>query len=299
VNEIREIPLSTGPGARGLGLSAIAVAGAAVLLGLSVRALHHGDPRGVRVGLWAGTAVLVASAASALRGLSRIAPGEALVVQRFGAYVGTIRSPGFWWVNPWSTRRLLSTKVRAHETTSLKVNDIDGIPIEVAMMTTWRVGDTAQALFVVDDYAAFLKGQCDMALRQIAALHRYEPAGQGPPSLSTGATEVAEELRGDVARRVEQAGLEILECQLIRIAYAPEIAHAMLRRQQAAAVVAARQLIVDGAVGMVELALDRLQREHVVDLDEERKATMVSNLLVVLCGDHSAQPMVNAGSLYL
>ncbi|HWD07950.1 MAG TPA: SPFH domain-containing protein [Actinomycetota bacterium] len=299
MNEIRESPLSAGPGRRALSLSVIALAGAAVLVALSVRALHHGDPHGLRVGLWVGTIVLLAGASTGLRGLTRLAPGDAVVVQRFGSYIGTLRSSGLCWVNPWSRRRVLSTRIRSHETAALKVNDVDGIPLEVAMLTTWRVADTARALFLVDDYPGFLTGQCEMALRQVAACHRYEPAGQGAPSLTVGAAEVADELGREVARRVEPAGLEIIECQLVRIAYAAEIAHAMLRRQQAAAVVAARQQIVDGAVGMVELALDRLQREHVVELDEERKATMVSNLLVVLCGDHSAQPMVNAGSLYL
>ncbi|MGH2719177.1 MAG: SPFH domain-containing protein [Actinomycetota bacterium] len=296
---IRETPLPAGPGGPVLGFSVAAVAGAVVVLGLAIRVLHHGDPRPVRAGLWAATAVLLALAASGFRGLSRVEPGEAVVVQRFGSYIGTVRSPGMRWLSPWAKRRVVSTKIRIHETPSLKVNDIDGIPIEVAMLTTWRVGDTAQALFVVDDYTGFLTGQCEMALREVAACHRYEPSGQGAKSLSAATTEVAAELRDSAACRVAPAGLEILECQLVRVAYAPEIAHAMLRRQQAAAVVAARQQIVDGAVGMVELALDRLQREHVVELDEERKATMVSNLLVVLCGDHAAQPMVNAGSLYL
>lgn len=299
MNEIRETPLPGGHSGPVLGLSVIAVAAAAAFVGLSIRAFHHGDPRSVRVGLWAPTVVLLALATSGFRGLMRVAPGEAVVVQRFGSYLGTVRSPGMVWLNPWTRRQVVSTKIRVHETASLKVNDVDGIPIEVAMLTTWRVTDTARALFVVDSYAAFLTGQCEMALREVAASHRYEPTGQGARSLSASTGEVASELRDGAAARVQTAGLEILECQLVRVAYAPEIAHAMLRRQQAAAVVAARQLIVDGAVGMVELALDRLQREHVVELDEERKATMVSNLLVVLCGDHSAQPMVNAGSLYL
>lgn len=299
MNEIRETPLSAGPGGRAFSLAVVTVAGAVVVLGLSIRAVHHGGLHGERAGLWFGTVVLLACGVTALRGLTRVGSGDALVVQRFGTYIGTLRSPGIWWVSPWAKRRVLSTRIRAHETAILKVNDLDGIPVEVALVAIWRVADTARALFAVDDYADFLRSQCEMGLRQVATCHRYEPASQGATSLSTSAAEVADELRCDVARRVEPAGLEILECQLVRIAYAAEIAHAMLRRQQAAAVVAARQQIVDGAVGMVELALDRLQREHVVELDEERKATMVSNLLVVLCGDHSAQPMVNAGSLYL
>jgi regulator of protease activity HflC (stomatin/prohibitin superfamily) len=167
------------------------------------------------------------------------------------------------------------------------------------MVVNWRVTDTAKAVFVVGDCAQFVRSQAEMALRGIAARHRYEPASEGSQSLSAGVSDISRELLADVARRVKVAGATVLECQLVRVAYATEIAHAMLRRQQASAVVAARTQIVDGAVGMVELALNRLDREQVVELDEERKATMVSNLLIVLCSDHATQPMINAGSLYL
>jgi regulator of protease activity HflC (stomatin/prohibitin superfamily) len=195
--------------------------------------------------------------------------------------------------------RTVSTRVRTHETAVLKVNDTDGVPIEIAMAVSWRVSDTAKALFAVEDYERYMRSQCERALRQVAADHPYEPDGEGGKSLSTSAATISDELLSEVAGRVEPAGIAVMECQIVRIAYAPEIAQAMLRRQQAAAVVAARLHIVEGAVGMVELALERLGDRHVVDLDEERKASMVSNLMVVLCSDHPTQPMVNAGSLYL
>jgi regulator of protease activity HflC (stomatin/prohibitin superfamily) len=221
------------------------------------------------------------------------------VVQFLGSYVGSLRSPGLWWVNPWAKRRRISTKVRSHHTDILKLNDKEGIPVEMAMVINWRVGDTARAVYAVEDLADFVRLHCEMSMRQLAAGHRYEPEAEGAPSLAGRTQALIEELSGDVARRLAPAGIAVVETEIVRLAYAPEIAQAMLRRQQAAAIVAARQQIVEGAVGMVELALDRLDREHIVDLDEERKATMVSNLLVVLCSDHPAQPMINAGSLYL
>jgi regulator of protease activity HflC (stomatin/prohibitin superfamily) len=242
---------------------------------------------------------LAVAAAGGLRGLTRLGPGEAVVVQLFGRYLGTVREPGQWWVNPQAKRRKVSTRVRTHETAVLKVNDTEGVPIEIAMAVSWQVNDTAKALFAVEDYQAYVRSQCERALRQVAADYPYEPDGEGGKSLSTSAAMISDELLAEVAGRVEPAGIAVVECQLVRIAYAAEIAQAMLRRQQAAAVVAARQHIVEGAVGMVELALQRLGDRHVVDLDEERKATMVSNLMVVLCSDHPTQPMVNAGSLYL
>jgi regulator of protease activity HflC (stomatin/prohibitin superfamily) len=248
--------------------------------------------------LWVGTVVLAGAGAVGLSGLTRLAPGDALVIQLFGRYAGSLRAPGLWWVPPWTTRRKVSTKVRTHETTVLKVNDTHGVPIEIAMIVNWRVSDTARALFVVEDFARFVGSQCEMALRHVAASYPYEPGSEGGTSLSTTTATIGDQLLAEVACRVEHAGITVIECQIVRIAYAPELAHAMLRRQQAAAIVAARQQIVEGAVGMVELALHRLDDRHVVDLDEERKATMVSNLLVVLCSDHATQPIVNAGSLY-
>lgn len=296
--EVREVRLSGVAGGPVLRLSIVALVIAAVLLSFAVRTSMHGGHGGIRFGFWAGTVVLLAAGTVGLRGLAKLAPGDAVVVQFLGDYVGSLRAPGLWWVNPYTRRRTLSTKVRTDQTPILKVNDADGIPIEVAMVVNWQVSDTARALFVVDDIAQYVEGQCAMALRHVVASHRYQPQRDDAPSLSTSA-EIADELSREVALRVDPAGITVLESQIVRIAYAPEIAQAMLRRQQAAAIVAARQQIVEGAVGMVRLALERLDEEHVVDLDEERKATMVSNLLVVLCSDHPTQPMVNAGSLYL
>lgn len=298
-DEIREIPRDAIGGGLVLRVVVIAVIGAVVLLGFAIRTTVHGSLGGARLGLWIGAVVLAAAAGSGLRGLSRLAPGEAVVVQLFGRYAGTLREPGQWWVYPVAKCRTVSTRVRTHETAVLKVNDTDGVPIEIAMAVSWRVSDTAKALFAVEEYQRYLGSQCERALRQVAADHPYEPESDGGTSLSTSAATVNDELLAEVAGRIEAAGLAVVDCQIVRIAYAPEIAQAMLRRQQAAAVVAARQHIVEGAVGMVELALQRLGDRHVVDLDEERKASMVSNLMVVLCSDHPTQPMVNAGSLYL
>lgn len=285
-------------GARLLPVSLAAAIGAAVLLGFAVRSAADGG-RGGHVGFWIGAALLAIAAMGGLRGLTRLGPGEAVVVQLFGRYLGTLRQPGQWWVNPSAKRRKVSTRVHTHETALLKVNDTEGVPIEIAMAVSWRVKDAAKALFAVEDYEAYVRSQCERALRRVASGHRYEPEGGGDKSLSTSAAMISAELLAEVGHRVEPAGVSVVDCQLVRIAYAPEIAQAMLRRQQAAAVIAARQHIVEGAVGMVELALQRLGDRHVVDLDEERKATMVSNLMVVLCSDHPTQPMVNAGSLYL
>ncbi len=296
--DVHELTVPVVAGRRVLPACVIALAGSAVLFGFAVRAAVHGTDGG-RAGLWAAAVIVAVAAINGLRGLTRLAPGEAAVVQLFGRYLGTLRTPGLWWVSPWATRRRIATTVRTHQSAIVKVNDADGIPVELAMVVTWRVTDTARALFTVDDFSRFVTGQCEMALRHVAASHRYESADPAEPSLRTSGGQLTAELAKEVRQRVEPAGITVADSQLTHIAYAPEIAHAMLRRQQAAAIVAARQQIVDGAVGMVQLALDRLESEHVVDLDEERKATMVSNLLVVLCSDHATQPMVNAGSLYL
>jgi regulator of protease activity HflC (stomatin/prohibitin superfamily) len=298
-DDVHEVSIRGTGGALVLRISVVLLAAGAVVLAFGARAAAQGSSGGGRQALWVGGVVLAAAGVTGLRGLTRVAPGEAVVLQTFGKYAGSLRAPGLWWVNPWTTRRRLSTKVRTDETATLKVNDCEGIPIDVAMVVIWRVDDTARALFAVDDIVPFVRSQCEMALRQVVACHRYEPNILGPPSLSRNASEIGDELSKEAARRVEPAGILVIEGQLVRISYAPEVAQAMLRRQQAAAVVAARHQIVEGAVGMVELALERLERDNVVELDEERKATMVSNLLVVLCSDHGAQPMVNAGSLYL
>lgn len=227
-----------------------------------------------------------------------IQPGETRVVQFFGRYVGTVRRTGLTWVIPFSTRRRVSVRVNNFETNALKVNDADGNPVEVAAIVVWQVADTARACFAVEDYQNFVAVQAEAAVRHVATTHPYDdPDGTGT-SLRGSTDVVSDELAHEVAQRVAVAGVEIVEVRISHLAYAPEIAQAMLQRQQAGAIVAARERIVEGAVGMVELALNRLREEEVVELDEERKAAMVSNLLVVLCGDQRATPVVNTGSLY-
>jgi SPFH domain / Band 7 family len=242
--------------------------------------------------------VLVLLGLAVMRGLTAVAPGEARVIQLFGGYRGTIRRSGLRWVNPLAKRRKLSTRIRNHETALAKVNDADGNPIEIAAVVVWQVKDTARALYEVDDFVAFVGFQAETAVRHIATSYPYDTHGDGPASLRDHADEITAELSTEIAARVASAGVKVIESRITRLSYAPEIAQAMLRRQQAGAVVAARTRIVEGAVGMVELALERLERQHVVELDDERKAAMVSNLLVVLCSDQATQPVVNTGSLY-
>ncbi|HLJ67101.1 MAG TPA: SPFH domain-containing protein [Chloroflexota bacterium] len=227
-----------------------------------------------------------------------VPPGQSQVVQFFGSYVGTVRRPGLWSVVPLTRRRSVSVRVRNFETNRLKVNDADGNPVEIAAIVVWQVADTAKAVFAVDDYPDFVSVQAESALRHVANGHPYDDTQGSGTSLRGSTDVVAAQLAGEVAERVALAGVEIVEVRISHLAYAPEIAQAMLRRQQANAVVAARSRIVEGAVGMVEMALQRLTEQGVVELDEERKAAMVSNLMVVLCGDQPPSPVVNAGTLY-
>ncbi|GAB2971031.1 membrane protein [Amycolatopsis acidiphila] len=246
-----------------------------------------------------GLGVLVAIAGFVvLRGLTAVAPGEARVVQVLGRYTGTVRADGLQWVNPIAARRRVSTRIRNHETGVAKVNDADGNPIEMAAVVVWQVRDTAQALFEVDDFVEFVAIQTETAVRHIANAYPYDTHDQHVLSLRDNADEITEKLSEEIGARVASAGVKVIESRITHLAYAPEIAQAMLRRQQAGAIVAARERIVEGAVGMVEMALDRLAAHDVVDLDEERKAAMVSNLMVVLVGDRDTQPVVNAGTLY-
>jgi regulator of protease activity HflC (stomatin/prohibitin superfamily) len=233
-----------------------------------------------------------------LTSLTVVQPGQTKVVRFFGSYVGTVRRSGLWWILPLADRRSLSIRVRNFETNHLKVNDADGNPVEIAAIVVWQVADTSRAVYAVDDYVNFVQVQAESALRHVATTHPYDdPTGEGS-SLRGSTDVVAAELAQEVAQRVAIAGVEIVEVRISHLAYASEIAQAMLRRQQANAVVAARSRIVEGAVGMVELALARLNDRGIVELDEERKAAMVSNLLVVLCGDQPASPVVNTGTLY-
>jgi regulator of protease activity HflC (stomatin/prohibitin superfamily) len=256
---------------------------------------HPGSPAPALAG--AG-ALLLAAALFILRGLTAVVPGRAHVVQLFGNYRGTIREPGLQWVNPFTHRVPVSTRIRNLESAQAKVNDAEGNPIEIAAVVVWQVADTAHATYAVDDCAKFVAIQAETAVRHIASSYPYDSRGTGALSLRDNADEVTERLAAELAERVKSAGVRVIETRLTRLSYAPEIAQAMLRQQQASAVVAARQRIVEGAVGMVKLALQRLDDEGVVQLDEERKAAMVSNLLVVLCSEQATQQVVNAGSLY-
>ena len=243
-------------------------------------------------------AVPIVVGAVILSSLVIVQPGHTKVVRFFGSYVGTVRRTGLWWIVPLADRRTLSIRVRNFETNHLKVNDADGNPVEIAAIVVWQVADTSRAAYAVDDYVNFVEVQAESALRHVATTHPYDdPAGEGM-SLRGSVDVVAAELAQEVAQRVTIAGVEIVEVRISHLAYAPEIAQAMLRRQQANAVVAARSRIVEGSVGMVEMALARLDEHGIVELDEERKAAMVSNLLVVLCADQPASPVVNAGTLY-
>ena len=252
-----------------------------------------GGPAGLAVGV-----VLVVIAGGAFGGLIAIAPGEARVIQLLGRYTGTVRAQGLQWVSPVTKRRRISTRIRNHETGMAKVNDADGNPIEIAAVVVWQVADTAKAMFGVDDYASFVAIQAETAVRHVAGSYPYDAVGSDKLSLRENADEITAGLAAEIAERVRPAGVLVMEARLTRLSYAAEIATVMLRRQQASAVVAARQRIVEGAVGMVEAALARLSADGVVDLDDERRAAMVSNMMVVLCSEHATQPIVNTGTLY-
>lgn len=274
-------------------------AGITALLGGIAMVIEGKTAGGAHDPLWRGIGILLLLLGGlALGGLTVVAPGQARVVQLFGHYSGSIRASGLHWVHPFARRLKVSTRIRNHETRVAKVNDADGNPIEIAAVVVWQVADTARALYEVDDFVAFVNIQTETAVRHIATSYPYDARGEGQLSLRDNATIITSQLSGEIAARVEAAGVRVIESRISRLAYAPEIAHAMLQRQQAEAIVAARQRIVAGAVGMVEMALARLAEHNVVELDEERKAAMVSNLLVVLCSDRATQPVVNTGTLY-
>ncbi|MFE3851225.1 SPFH domain-containing protein [Streptomyces griseorubiginosus] len=285
---VREVPAHSIGGALALLLGLLGLLLAVYLLALS------GEGPAFPI---AGALVLVAAIIS-LRGLNTVAPGEARVVQLFGRYKGTIRKDGLRWVNPFTSRTKVSTRVRNHETAVLKVNDAYGNPIELAAVVVWKVEDTAQATFEVDNFVKFVATQTETAVRHIAIEYPYDAHDEDGLSLRGNADEITQKLAGELHARVETAGVQIIESRFTHLAYAPEIASAMLQRQQAGAVVAARRQIVEGAVGMVEEALARITERDIVELDEERKAAMVSNLMVVLCGDRAPQPVLNTGTLY-
>ncbi|MFE9994370.1 SPFH domain-containing protein [Streptomyces avermitilis] len=253
---------------------------------------------GAKAALIVGGILIAIAAFLAMCGLNTVAPGEARVVQLFGRYRGTIRQDGLRWVNPFTSRTKISTRVRNHETPVLKVNDAYGNPIELAAVMVWKVQDTAQATFEVDDFREFVATQTEAAVRHIAIEYPYDAHDEDGLSLRGNAEEITEKLAIELHARVAAAGVRIIESRFTHLAYAPEIASAMLQRQQAGAVVAARRQIVEGAVGMVEAALARITERDIVELDSERKAAMVSNLMVVLCGDRAPQPVLNTGTLY-
>ncbi len=233
-----------------------------------------------------------------LAGVFVVNPNEGRVLQFFGRYVGTVRDQGLRWANPLFTKRRISLRVRNFETERSKVNDTDGNPIEIAAVVVWKVVDTAEATFEVDDYVNYVHVQSESAVRNLATRHPYDTQEEGRISLRGNTEEIAGQLQTEIQGRLHKAGVEVLEARITHLAYAPEIASAMLQRQQAGAIIAARGRIVDGAVSMVEMALDSLSKRQIVELDEERKAAMVSNLLVVLCGDKATQPVVNTGTLH-
>jgi regulator of protease activity HflC (stomatin/prohibitin superfamily) len=269
-----------------------------VLAGVALLVLAGHESGGVTKALIALGILVVIAGGLILRGLTAVVPGQARVVQLFGRYRGTIRESGLQWVNPFTNRIVVSTRIRNQESAQAKVNDADGNPIEIAAVVVWQVHDTASASYSVDDFTQFVTIQTETAVRHIASSYPYDNRGSGALSLRDNADEITQRLSAEITARVAPAGVHIIESRLTRLSYAAEIAQAMLRQQQASAVVGARQRIVEGAVGMVKLALERLQEEGVVELDEERKAAMVSNLLVVLCSEQATQQVVNTGSLY-
>jgi regulator of protease activity HflC (stomatin/prohibitin superfamily) len=256
--------------------------------------------QGADASAWAIVLYSLAAAADGvmLAGLFVVNPNEAKVLQLFGRYVGTVKVQGFRWANPFYSKRRISLRIRNFESGRLKVNDIEGNPIEIAAVIVWRVVETAEASFEVDNYENFVHVQSESALRNLATSYPYDAHDDSQTSLRGQTAKVAEHLKTEIQDRLSKAGVEVIEARISHLAYAPEIAAAMLQRQQAGAIIAARQRIVEGAVGMVEMALERLSEKELLVLDEERRATMVSNLLIVLCGERAAQPVINTGTLY-
>lgn len=269
------------------------------LIGVLGRSLKLGDFSDLaELGAWLGT-ILIAVVIPSISGFFTVEPNQAVVLVFFGNYIGTVREAGFWWANPFATKRKVSLRVRNFNSKQLKVNDAQGSPIEIAAVVVWQVVDSAKSRFSVDDYEEFIAIQSETAIRALANRYPYDtPDELSMPSLRGIPDEVARELQKEVQARLEVAGVEIIETRLSHLAYAPEIAQAMLRRQQAKAIIDARRQIVEGAVGMVDEALKRLSERQIIELDEERKAAMINNLLVVLTSEQNTQPVINTGSLY-
>ena len=287
---IREKKKDVSSGYLMLGVLAVAQLACAYWVFSAIRAQSIG---GVVAGVLATIVVVVGWA-----GFFMVHPNEAKVLQLFGKYVGTTHNPGLRWANPFFAKAAVSTRVRNFESSQLKVNDSNGSPIEIAAVVVWKVFDTAEALFEVDDYAGFVQIQSESALRNLGTSYPYEAHDNEPIALRSNPNEIAQALVAEIQDRLTTAGVTVIEARITHLAYAPEIANAMLRRQQATAIISARKQIVRGAVSMVDMAIEELDNNDTVKLDEERKAAMVSNLLVVLCSDESAQPVLNTGSLY-
>jgi len=273
-------------------LALLALAGWLLLTGFGIAG---DDPSGSRI---AGALLLGLASFVSLFGLYMVEPNQAAVLSLFGKYVGTVKENGLRWNNPFYAKRRVSQRVRNFESGKLKVNELDGSPIEIAAVIVWQVIDSAEAVYNVDDYESFVHIQSESALRAMATSYPYDQHEEGQLALRSHAAEISQHLQDELAERLADAGVRVIDARISHLAYAPEIAQAMLQRQQANAIIAARTRIVAGAVGMVEMALAELQKNGVVTLDEERKAHMVSNLLVVLCGERGTQPIVNAGTLY-
>ena len=269
----------------------IAATGFAGWLFYNAARSESGQAAAIAVGLFVLIVVL-------MPGLMLNQPNEAKVLTLFGRYTGSVKESGFWWVNPFTVKKRISLRTRNFETTKLKVNDAHGNPIEIGAIVVWRVVDTAEAMFEVDDYENYTRVQSESAVRTLASSYAYDSHSAGEISLVSHTTEVATNLMEQLTERLAKAGVEVKEARISHLAYAPEIAQAMLQRQQASAIIAARYKIVEGAVGMVENALELLAAKNILHLDDERKAAMVSNLLVVLCGERGTTPIVNAGTLY-
>jgi regulator of protease activity HflC (stomatin/prohibitin superfamily) len=268
------------------------------LIGLCVFGILNSRGSEYRFAIIATALCVVLTSLVLLCGLFIVGPNRTAVLTLFGKYKGSVRTPGLHWANPFMGKDKVSLRVRNFETTHLKVNDHDGNPIEIAAVVVWKVVDAAEALFEVDQYEDYVKVQCESALRNLAATFPYDAHVEGQKSLRANAVEIADQLKVEIEERVLKAGIDIIESRISHLAYAPEIANVMLQRQQASAIISARAKIVEGAVGMVEMALEMLSKKGIVELDTERKAAMVSNLLVVLCGERGSQPVVNTGTLY-
>ena len=296
ITEKPALAAGSGPALLALLLILMFTAGSAALIVFGIIAVKAGNSGAALRIVAGGVGLLIAL--PLFSSFTVVVPGETSVRQFLGRYIGTVRHTGLVLVPPLTTGRRVSVKVHNFETHELKVNDLDGNPVNIAAIVVWQVADTARAVFAVEAYEEFIKAQAESALRHVATTHPYDEPGPGETSLRGGTDLVSAELAAEVAARVALAGLEIVEVRISSLAYAPEIAQAMLQRQQAGAVIAAREQIVEGAVTMVDQALKRLEADDIVTMDEERRAQMVSNLLVVLCSDQRTQPVVNTGSLY-